>query len=157
MSDYPFRFEAKVKLLQFENFSLSVAVLPKKLESKLPLKQLPRLRITGEINGIRFEGALQPTKQGWYLMVSRRLLKICGSAVGEKVTVDFDIADQDAVEIPDELRFALDADDEAASRWNALTPGKRRGFAYRIASAKRPETRERRVEEMIQLLMSTDR
>jgi hypothetical protein len=154
MSDYPFQFEPRVKLLEFGNFSLSVVLLPKKLGAKLPLKKMPRLRITGEINGIRFEGALQPSKQGHYLMVSRRLLKLCGSAVGEKVTIEFDIADQNAVEIPDDLRFALDADEAMAAKWSALTPGKRRGWAYRIAAAIRPETREQRIDQLFQFLNS---
>jgi hypothetical protein len=152
MSDYPFHFDAKVQLFAFEKFSMSGVYLPKKLEPKLPLKATPRLRISGEINGIRFEGALQPTKRGWYLMVSRRLLKICESGVGEKVRVEFDIADQNAVEVPDDLRMALDADDEMAAKWNALTPGKRRSRAYLISTAKRPETREQRIEQLFDFL-----
>ena len=152
MSDYPFQFEAKVQFHDFGKFRFSVVYLPKRLESKLPLKEKPRLRISGEISGIRFDAALQPTKSRWYMMVSRRMLKICGLTVGQLAMVEFEIADQDAVEVPDELRHALDADDEAAAIWNSLTPGKRRGFAYRIASAKRSETRERRVEEVLELL-----
>lgn len=153
MSDYPYYFDAKVKLFEFGKFSWSGVTLPKQLVSKLPLKVTPRLRITGEINGIRFEGALQPTKQGWYLMVSRRLLKICDSSVGKTVKVEFDVADQNAVEVPDDLRMALDANEEMAAKWNALTPGKRRSWAYLIAAAKRSETREVRIEKLFNFLL----
>jgi hypothetical protein len=153
MSDYPYCFEAKVKLFDYGKFSWSGVTLPKTLVSKLPLKTIPRLRITGEINGIRFEGALQPTKRGWYLMVSRRMLKICDSGVGETIKVEFDVADQDAVEVPDDLRIALDANDEMLAKWNGLTPGKRRSWAYLISAGKRPETRERRIEDLFRSLM----
>ena len=66
--------------------------------------------------------------------------KQCDVTLGDRVFVQFDIADQDAVEVPEELRFALEVNDQAAAVWSGLTPGKRRGFAYRVDSAKRRET-----------------
>lgn len=93
-----------------------------------------------------------PAKGKWFMMVSKKYLRLCGLSVGDVASIGFDIADQDAVTLPDELRFALDADDEATAAWVKLTAGKRRGFAYRVASAKMPETRERRVDEIMELL-----
>ena len=125
-----------------------------KLIKALPLKQYPRLRIDGELNGARFANALHPSNGKWYLLVPRRMQKKCEVTLGDRIFVQFDIADQDAVEVPEELRFALEVNDVATAVWSDLTPGKRRGFAYRVNSAKRRETKANRVEEVISDLVS---
>jgi uncharacterized protein YdeI (YjbR/CyaY-like superfamily) len=62
------------------------------------------------------------------------------------------VADQHAVTVPDELAAALRHERAAARAWEALTPGKRRGFAHRVAAAKATETRRRRVDEVLAAL-----
>jgi len=152
MSEYPYHFEAEVELLDFGNMAYSVVYVPSRLKKQLPLKEHPRLRIDGEVNGIRINAAFQPSGSGWYLMLSKKFRQICGLQVGQVATVHFDIADQNAVSVPGDLQFALDADESAARAWEALTAGKRRGLAYRVDSAKMVETRERRIEEVLQFL-----
>jgi len=154
MHQYAFEFTAKLKHHQFGRSNYTVAYLPVKLIKDLPLKEHPRLRIDGELNGVRFANALHPSSGKWYLLVPRRMQKQCDVKLGDRVFIQFDIADQDAVEVPEELRFALEVNDQAAAIWSGLTPGKRRGFAYRVDSAKRRETRANRVEEVINDLVS---
>ncbi|MEM8680754.1 MAG: YdeI/OmpD-associated family protein [Planctomycetota bacterium] len=156
MHTFAYGFEAKVELLDFGRMAYTVVYLPTAAKRQLPLAQHPRLRIDGEVNGVPFHGAFQPAgKDRFYLILSKRYLKTCRLSLGDRTQVRFDIADQDAVDVPDELRFALQADDAAAAAWARLTPGKQRGFAYRVASAKRPATRENRVEEVLEALRST--
>ncbi len=154
MYQYAFEFTAKLKHHQFGRSNYTVAYLPVKLIKTLPLQQYPRLRIDGELNGVRFANALHPANGKWYLLVPRRMQKKCEVTLGDRVFIQFDIADQDAVEVPEELRFALEVNDVASAVWSDLTPGKRRGFAYRVNSAKRRETRANRVEEVISDLIS---
>ena len=152
MSEYPYSFTAKVELHHVGGGSpqFRVIFLPEEIAARLKPKQ--HLRLEGEINGIRFEGAVQSSKSGWYVMVSKKLLKICGLDVGRTTTVEFDVGDQDAVDVPDELYFALQADEEARRAWAAITSGRRRTFAHRVGSAKLRETRLHRVEEVIEQL-----
>lgn len=51
------------------------------------------------------------------------------------------------LELPDELIEALDADPELAEAFHALTPGRRKSYVIHLASAKKPETRVRRIEK----------
>jgi uncharacterized protein YdeI (YjbR/CyaY-like superfamily) len=51
------------------------------------------------------------------------------------------------LEEPDDLGAALDADGDARRHWNAFPPSARRAILEWIASARRPETRARRVTE----------
>jgi len=50
------------------------------------------------------------------------------------------------VDMPDELIDALDSDPELAEAFEALTPGRQRGYAYALNSAKQPKTRYDRIE-----------
>lgn len=153
MSDYPHNFDAKIVKYDFGKMYYSVVYAPQKVLSQIDFTKSKRLRIDGEINGIRIDAALIPAKGKWYIMVSKKLQKLLRVSLGDTVSVSFDIADQNAITIPPELLFALEANDAAHEVWDSWTPGKRRGVCHRVASAKMPETRERRVGEAIDILL----
>ncbi|WP_373353913.1 YdeI family protein [Pseudoroseicyclus sp. CXY001] len=51
------------------------------------------------------------------------------------------------LDYPEELVAALEGDPELQEAWEALTPGRQRGYVIHISDAKRAETRERRIEK----------
>lgn len=53
-------------------------------------------------------------------------------------------------EVPDDLTAALDASPAAREFFDAMPPGVRRQHVWHVVSAKRPETRARRVAEIVQ-------
>ena len=153
MSDYPYSFDAKIVTYEFGKMKSSVVYVPETITSRLTFGKSKRLRIDGEIAGIRIEAALLPTRGKWLLMVSTKLQKLIGVTVGDTVPIAFEVADQDAITVPTELQYALEANDAAREVWDSWTAGKRRSFCYRVGNAKMVETRERRVEEVIDTLM----
>jgi uncharacterized protein YdeI (YjbR/CyaY-like superfamily) len=58
--------------------------------------------------------------------------------------------DVEALVEPDDLRAALDAVPEARRRWDAFPRSAKRAVLEWILTAKRPETRERRVRESVE-------
>ena len=56
------------------------------------------------------------------------------------------------VEIPPQLNRALAGNKKASQGFNALTPGKQREYADYISSAKREETRSKRLEKIIPMI-----
>jgi hypothetical protein len=152
MSDLHYTFDAKIDKHDFGKFAYAVVYLPKTILSKLPLDENPRFRINVVIAKMLIKGALQPTQKGWYFMLSNKILKKAGLAYGDKVKVTFSIADQAEVDVPDDLLLALARDSVAQSSWEALTPGRQRGLAYRVDSAKRRETRKQRISEVLEFL-----
>jgi uncharacterized protein YdeI (YjbR/CyaY-like superfamily) len=54
--------------------------------------------------------------------------------------------------IPPELQQALDANPDAKKHWPQYTRSAQRAFLYMLSSAKRPETRERRVRTIVDLV-----
>ena len=149
------RFTGTVESRDMSGMKFSLVVIPPSICKKLPLAERRRLRIEGEINGYPFNNALQPTRLGEsLLMLSRKMMKAARLHEGQRVEIVFEVADQDHVDVPSTLAFALGANDLAQTVWDGLTPGKRRGLAYRVASAKRPETIENRIEEVLEELMA---
>lgn len=149
LAEYPFELFTTVKKHDSGRIAYTVAYIPKKLQKQLPLDEFPRLRIDGEVCGHRFNNALHPNGGRWYVMLPKKLLKKCGLELGSDVLVQFRIADQNAVDVPSELERALAANTSAKQAWDKLTAGKKRGYAYRVSSAKRMETREVRVSEVL--------
>lgn len=64
----------------------------------------------------------------------------------EKDGLQVDFSKKHDLAYPDELRRALDADPLLAEAFQALTPGRRRGYVLHFSDAKQPETRRRRIE-----------
>jgi uncharacterized protein YdeI (YjbR/CyaY-like superfamily) len=55
-------------------------------------------------------------------------------------------------EVPDDLAAALGADPAAAAMFDVLTRGNRTAVIHQVTSARRPETRERRVRQLVAML-----
>ncbi|MDG6079053.1 hypothetical protein E3U23_07590 [Erythrobacter litoralis] len=65
--------------------------------------------------------------------------------------VDFD--DREEIELPKELVDAFDDDPDFRGAFDALTPGRQRGYLLHFTEAKKPETRERRIEKRRRAIM----
>jgi uncharacterized protein YdeI (YjbR/CyaY-like superfamily) len=55
------------------------------------------------------------------------------------------------LEEPPELAAALDADAAARESWNGFSPSSRKAILWWVVSAKRPETRARRIEQTVRM------
>jgi hypothetical protein len=73
-----------------------------------------------------------------------------GVSAGETVSVgiELDTAER-TVTVPDDLAAALAADQRARDAFEALSYSKRRAHVIAVESAKRPETRVRRIEKVV--------
>lgn len=154
---YDFAFTAPVERHEFDRWGYTVVYLPGSLEDELPLHEHPRLRVDAEVEGWEMNNALNPAGGRWYLILSRKMLRETGLKLGDEAHVRMSVADQDAVDVPAELLSGLAGDAKASKTWQSLTAGKRRGYAYRVSSAKREETRAKRVVEVLGELAGTRR
>ncbi len=69
-----------------------------------------------------------------------------GRKVEKKTTADF--------KIPDEFKQKLDAMPALSKAFNALTPGRQRGYLFHFSQPKLSKTREARVEKNIPLILA---
>ncbi|MEO0530478.1 MAG: YdeI/OmpD-associated family protein [Planctomycetota bacterium] len=149
-----YEFEAEIVPRSFDKYDYSVVFLPAEVQAVVPFPGGRPLRVDAEVGGVPLGAALMPHDGRRYLLLSKKFLKRLRAAIGDRVFVTFTIADQDAVDVPEELRKALEANTDASKAWDAATAGRQRGLAYRVASAKRPETRRKRVEEVLAELVA---
>ena len=129
----------------------SVLFVPDALHRILPFSTYLRLRVEGEINDVPVALAFIPSGDGrHYGIVSPKVLKASGHSLGETARMRFRIDDQDRVDVPDDLQAALDARPDICALWDDLTPGKRRGSSYHVDTAKRLETRRKRIDAVFE-------
>lgn len=77
-----------------------------------------------------------------------RLVKYIRRAIDiEKQGLKVEFSEKDQLELPDELTEILSEDPEFARAFDALTPGRRRGYVIHFAGAKQSQTRTARVHK----------
>ncbi|MFC8504342.1 YdeI family protein [Pedococcus sp. NPDC057267] len=57
-----------------------------------------------------------------------------------------------AVEVPDDLRTALEASPAARATWDVLTPTNRHAVVFHVGEARRADTRARRIRRFVEML-----
>jgi len=62
------------------------------------------------------------------------------------------LAHVEALIVPPELQKAIESNAEARKNWPTYSASARKGFLYALNNAKRPETRERRIREIVDVL-----
>ena len=115
-------------------------------------------RVEGEINDypVNLGIAKADVVDGPFVWTGRTLLDAANVSPGEAVELRLRPAPDDHVEMPDGLDAAPTeaglTEAGLTAAWEALTPGKRRGLVHSAATAKRPETKSRRVAALLTTL-----
>lgn len=149
-------FETRIARHAVGTYHYTVVYLDPSLHAVLPLDRHARLRIEADVSGLPVKGAWQPARGRWYLMLPKDGLKAADLRIGSSVEVSFRVLPQDDVDIPDELAALLSAKSRVRKAWERLSPGKQRGLAHMVASAKRAETRAARVEKVEAVLLGKE-
>lgn len=150
----PITFSGTVGRLSSDKYQWTVLYVPEATSAALPKSVGARPRIIAAIRGEVIRCAMQPMGGGrHFIMVSKRLQKLLKAGVGDTLEVSFTFDDPDAVDMPPALTKALARNASARREWEKLTPGRRRGLAYHIASAKTEPTRDKRVRDVLDGLL----
>src|SRR5262245_45133880 len=128
-------------------------ILPKEASAKLPSRGM--MSVEGTFNGLAFRATLEPDGQGGHwLKVDRKLREAVGAQAGDIVSREIaPLAAEPEPRVPAELRQALAAaHPKARAAWSDITPVARRDWIQWIESAKREETRLKRIESACDML-----
>lgn len=155
----PIRFRAKL----FEPAETSKAgswaflILPENASAKLPARGMAS--VDGTINGFPFQATLEPDGRGsHWLKVIRKWLKGANAEAGDIVSLEIaPVEIEPEPKVPADLRKALTAAPDARTVWTDITPIARRDWIHWIISAKREETRARRIDNACSMLASGKR
>jgi hypothetical protein len=112
-----------------------------------------RVPVRGTLNGAPFRGSLFPMGGRHFMVVNRHLREAAGVSGGETVPVQMERDDEPRVITPPtDFARALKGNREARAVWDKLSYTHQREHVEHIEEARRPETRERRIEKSVALL-----
>lgn len=147
MSGY-YCFEAAIEPMAWGKSTYTILRLPGDVAEAL--KAEGAKRVEGEIGDhpVNLAMTTAPVIEGVFLWTGQSLLEAAGVSPGQRLEIRLRKADPDQVETPDDVAAGLRAAGKSAD-WDALSAGKKRGMLYHVTSAKRADTRTRRIAKLI--------
>ena len=153
------RFKAKLlrPTATEQDDSWTFLILPKGASAKLPSRSMTT--VEGTINSFPFRATLEPDGQkSHWLKVDRKMSEGAGADAGDTVTLEIAPAGEEPEPtVPADLRKALATAPKARALWEEITIIARRDWIHWITSAKRPETRARRIGNACEMLAAGKR
>lgn len=111
-----------------------------------------RHHITGTINGHKVRGSLGSDGQQYFLPLGAAWRRDCGIDAGNTVEVSLSPEGPQSESLSADVSDALEAEPQAKAFFESLATFYRNTYIKWIESAKRPETRATRIQEMIESL-----
>ena len=111
------------------------------------------MRVTGTLNGLPFRSSTMPYRGAFYVGVHKASREAAGVGIGDEV--ELTLARDDSprmLELASELEAALAVEPALRERFEGLSFSRRRELAEPIAEAKKPETRQARLEKALAAL-----
>ena len=112
-----------------------------------------RVPVRGTINGAPYRSTIFPMGGCFMMAVNRQMREGAGVKAGETVTVVMERDTEPRVVTPPaDLARALKTNKDAQAAWDKLSYTHQKEYAQSIEEAKKPETRQRRIEKAIEQL-----
>ncbi|HTZ42471.1 MAG TPA: YdeI/OmpD-associated family protein [Jatrophihabitans sp.] len=142
------RFQAE---LQSANGNGRWVAVPQDLADGFASRREP---VRGTVNGVPYRARLSVYGGYSYLGFTAAIRKQAGVELGDLLDIEIE-ADPEprVVRLPDALAAALQADAEAKAAFDRLAFTHRKEYAGWVADAKRQQTQERRVAQVLQRIL----
>jgi hypothetical protein len=112
-----------------------------------------RVKVLATFDGVPYRGSIVRMGGCYWLGLTQEIRKRIGKGFGDVVHVTVERDEEErTVEVPPDLRQALDAHAEARTSFDGLSYSHRKEYVDWINGAKRAETRAARVERAIGML-----
>jgi uncharacterized protein DUF1905/bacteriocin resistance YdeI/OmpD-like protein len=117
-----------------------------------------RVPVKGTINGFPFRSSLMNMGEGHMMAVNAEMRAGAKCKAGDMVSVVMELDEEKrTVEVPAYLEKIINSDSGAREFWDTLSFTHQKEYVREIEGAKRPETRERRITEMMDALRTKRR
>jgi len=114
-----------------------------------------RFPVVATVNGYTWRTSVARMGGEFLLGLNREVRQGAGVQAGDEVdvTIELDSAPRD-VEVPEALAAALAADPQAKAAFDGMAFTHRKEYARWVSEAKREQTRQRRVQQALEMLRS---
>ena len=114
-----------------------------------------RVPVRGTINGFPYRTSIFPMGGCFLMVVNRETREGAGVRAGDTITVRMERDTEPRIVTPPaDLARALKANREAQAAWDKLSYTHKKEYAGAVEEAKKPETRQRRVERAVAELVA---
>jgi hypothetical protein len=114
-----------------------------------------RFPVVATVNGYTWRTSVARMKGEFLVGLSREVRQNAGAEAGDEVEVALELDEAPReVEVPEALAAALAADPEASASFERMAFTHRREYARWVTEAKKEETRERRVQQAVEMIRS---
>jgi hypothetical protein len=115
-----------------------------------------QVKVKALFDGHPYRGVIANMGTGCHIIGVRKDIRAAiGKTVGDLVSVEIEKDNEERiVEVPEDLKHALAKEKKAEAFYNTLSFTNRKEYAVWVSSAKKPETREKRVTESIRKLLA---
>jgi len=146
----------KIKLLGMEG--METAALKPPFDVPKTFGRKGRVPVRGTINGFPFRSSLMNMGDGHMMVVNAQLRAGAKCKAGDTVDVVLDVDEEPrVVETPGYLKKIIAADAKVKAAWEKLSYTHQKEYVREIDGAKREETREKRIAQMLQNLRTGKR
>jgi uncharacterized protein DUF1905/bacteriocin resistance YdeI/OmpD-like protein len=117
-----------------------------------------RVPVKGTINGFPFRSSLMNMGEGHIMAVNAEMRAGAKCKAGDTVSVVMELDEEKRmVQVPAYLEKIINGDSRARGFWEQLSFTHQKEYVREIEGAKKPETRERRIAEMMDALRKNRR
>jgi hypothetical protein len=115
-----------------------------------------QVKVKAKFDGHSYRGVLANMGTGCHLIMLRKDVRAAiGKQVGDKVQVEIERdLEERIVELPSDLKKALAKSKKAQTFFDSLSYTNKKEYALWISSAKREETRQKRLSELVPKLLT---
>jgi Domain of unknown function (DUF1905)/Bacteriocin-protection, YdeI or OmpD-Associated len=146
----------RTKLLGMKG--METAVLKPPFDVPQTFGRKGRVPVKGTINGFPFRSSLMNMGDGHMMVINKDLRAGAKCKAGDTVSVVMQIDDQKrTVEVPAWLKTIIAADPKTKAAWQQLSFTHQKEYVREITEAKRGETRDKRVSQMMKNLRTGTR
>ncbi|PIQ49509.1 MAG: antitermination protein NusB [Cytophagales bacterium CG12_big_fil_rev_8_21_14_0_65_40_12] len=147
-----YHFEAVIQGGDERWLEAACVALPFNVEEEFGTKGQVKVRAT--FDGVEYRGSIANMGAGHILILRNDVRQAIGKVVGDMVlvTVQKDTEER-IVEVPDELQALLNINPKAEEFYNTLSYTNRKEYVRWITSAKKQETKDRRLEKSSEMLL----
>src|SRR5713226_1616523 len=127
------------------------------LDQEKALGTSSRVPVQGTIDGVRFRSSLLPNGAGGHFMVVKKEIRdMIGKSAGVRVTVsmELDSAPREVI-MPEVVLRALLRNKKANEFFKSLSQSHKKAYIQWVESAKKDETKAKRVGKMIEMLLGS--
>lgn len=149
-----YKFEAKI--MKVEDKEASYIEIPFDVEKEFGSK---RVKVKASFDNVEYRGSIVKMGLPCYMIgMTKEIRNKVGKTYGDVVSVIIEKDEEERkVEIPNDFKLAMIQNKEAQEFYMSLSYSQKKKYISGITSAKKEETREKRIKEYISKLINKEK